>query len=253
MFRAAQASCIRRFHAGAQAAKARRGQSEPNVPAKGSAAAQRAHARGRIEDVKDSLRQQQYVLDNFEIPGKYQKFLTGKMRKREVAQWDRKLAGPDEDGLVRVAARSVVVDKQAHDRKADMLSGQIKRILEAHLAGDQLPVRQLSLQYWEIAQVIVAPSLRSAVCYYQLTSSSSRDDMRPYHVRQAVQDSAAYLSAVVNQELAKGAGRSIGATRPVRVRFVNGVLTPALADAMQAEIQAHGDRNPQQPDVSDQE
>ncbi|KAJ2795947.1 hypothetical protein H4R21_004909, partial [Coemansia helicoidea] len=178
MLRATQAIRVCRFHAGVRAAKAGRSRHEPNVPAKGSAVSQRAHARGRIEEVKDSLRQRQYVLDNFEVPGKFQKFLTGKMRKREVARWDRKLAGPDEDGLVRVAARSVVVDAQLQDRKAEMLSGQIKRILEAHLASGQLPVRQLSMQHWEITEVIVAPSLRSAVCYYQLTGGA-REKTRP--------------------------------------------------------------------------
>ncbi|KAJ1730601.1 hypothetical protein LPJ61_002925 [Coemansia biformis] len=211
---AALRSSTSRFHTGAQVAKAGSRRSAPGVPAKGSAASNRPHTRGRIEDVERSMRQSQYVLDNFEIPGKYTKYLTGKMRKRELARWERKLSTPGDGELVQVGARSVIVDEGVQRRKADGLRGQIKRILETHLASSQLPVRLLSLQHWEITE---------------------------YDVRKAIRESTAYLGAVVNRELARGAGRAIGAPRVVRVRFVNGAVTPDLAEAMQAEIQArHG-------------
>ncbi|KAJ2777421.1 hypothetical protein H4R18_005164 [Coemansia javaensis] len=204
------AGCPRAFHAAAAVAAATVRKRAPTAQAR----------RGRVEDVAHSMRQNQYVLDNFEVPGRYKKFLTGKARKREAARWARRLAEPgdgdgDGDGgdLVRVAARAVVEDEDAQRRRAEMLRGQILRILEAHLAAGQLPTRLLSLQHWRITH---------------------------YHVRRAVRESAAYLTAVVARELARGAARSIGAPRAVRLRFVNGAVTPALEAQMQAEIQAHG-------------
>ncbi|KAJ2794639.1 hypothetical protein H4R20_006156, partial [Coemansia guatemalensis] len=109
---------------------------------------------GKMEEVnkiKRSIQQNQFVLDNFEIPGKYQKYFTGRLRKRETHKWERRLGLVEKESeLVKVSARPVVVDPVLQEKKMLMLRDQILRILETHLSSDQLPTRLLSLQYWEI-------------------------------------------------------------------------------------------------------
>ncbi|KAJ2352042.1 hypothetical protein GGF43_003858, partial [Coemansia sp. RSA 2618] len=78
--------------------------------------------RGSIQEVKQDLWQKQFVLDNFEIPGKYQKFFTGRMRKREAQRLDRRINGPPQsDELMRIAARKMVTDEKTQEKKMDML------------------------------------------------------------------------------------------------------------------------------------
>ncbi|KAJ1855685.1 hypothetical protein GGH12_003823 [Coemansia sp. RSA 1822] len=166
--------------------------------------------RGRLEDLKQNIWEKQFVIDHFEIPGKFQKYFTGRLRKRETKRLDRQINGvPQTDELVRIGPRKVVADEKAQLKKMEMLQGQITRILEDHMASDDLPVRQLSLQYWEITN---------------------------YQVRQIIQESSEYLNAVVNQELAGGPNRRIGTNRAVRIKFTNGSKASEIIERMEAEL-----------------
>ncbi|KAJ2449028.1 hypothetical protein EV183_005119 [Coemansia sp. RSA 2336] len=170
--------------------------------------------KGKLKEVKRDLWQNQFILDHFDIPGKFQKFFTGRMRKREVSRMDRQLNGvPQTDELVQVGSRKMVTDEALQKKKMDMLRSQVLRILETHLSSENLPVRQLSLQYWEITDASI------------------------HEIRRIIEESSAYLGAIINQELAKGAGRKIGVPRPVRVRFTNGTVTSKLLERIEAEVQ----------------
>ncbi|KAJ1831170.1 hypothetical protein LPJ63_004461 [Coemansia sp. RSA 2711] len=185
--------------------------SRPNKPPR-AAIADRRDTESRLKSVKRSLWGNQFVLDNFDIPGKFQKFFTGRLRKREVRRHERQLNGPVQtDELVQVGARNVVVDEALQVRKMRLLRDQIVRILEAQLASDRLPVRQLSLQHWEITD---------------------------HDVRRIIGEASEYLNAIVNQELAKGARRKIGTPRSVRIRFVSSTDTSKILERMHAELQA---------------
>ncbi|KAJ1777047.1 hypothetical protein LPJ77_003102 [Coemansia sp. RSA 2523] len=165
---------------------------------------------GRLEDLKQNIWEKQFVIDHFEIPGKFQKYFTGRLRKREAKRLDRQINGvPQTDELVRIGPRKVVVDENAQLKKMEMLQAQITRILEDHLTSDDLPVRQLSLQYWEITN---------------------------QEVRQIIQESSEYLNAVVNQELAGGPNRRIGTNRAVRIKFTNGSKASEIIERMEAEL-----------------
>ncbi|KAJ1838885.1 hypothetical protein LPJ70_005283 [Coemansia sp. RSA 2708] len=213
--------------------------SHPNKPPRG-AIADRRDTESRLKSVKRSLWGNQFVLDNFDIPGKFQKFFTGRLRKREVRRHERQLNGPVQtDELVQVGARNVVVDEALQVRKMRLLRDQIVRILEAQLASDRLPVRQLSLQHWEITDVLVSFNLKSAVCCYKVTSADKRaDGTRPHDVRRIIGEASEYLNAIVNQELAKGARRKIGTPPSVRIRFVSSTDTSKILERMHAELQA---------------
>ncbi|KAJ2499770.1 hypothetical protein GGH96_003283 [Coemansia sp. RSA 1972] len=165
---------------------------------------------GRLEDLKQNIWEKQFVLDHFEIPGKFQKYFTGRLRKREAKRLDRQINGvPQTDELVRIGPRKIVADEAAQLKKMEMLQAQITRILEDHLTSDDLPVRQLSLQYWEITN---------------------------QEVRRIIQESSEYLNAVVNQELAGGPNRRIGTNRAVRIKFTNGSKASEIIERMEAEL-----------------
>ncbi|KAJ2082279.1 hypothetical protein H4R24_001726 [Coemansia sp. RSA 988] len=196
---------------------------------------------GKIEDVnkiKRSIQQNQFVLDNFEIPGKFQKFFTGRLRKRETRKWERKLGLVEKESeLVKVSARPVVVDPVLQEKKMLMLRDQILRILEMHLSSDQLPTRLLSLQYWEITDVLASFRLSSATCFYRIAiNKGEKGKVRPSQVRRVIKESEKYLSAIVNLELAKGATQSIGLPRKVRVRFSNATAKTKLLEQIEDEI-----------------
>ncbi|KAJ2300866.1 hypothetical protein IW139_000805 [Coemansia sp. RSA 353] len=183
---------------------------------------------GRLEDLKQNIWEKQFVIDHFEIPGKFQKYFTGRLRKREAKRLDRQINGvPQTDELVRIGPRKVVVDENAQLKKMEMLQAQITRILEDHLTSDDLPVRQLSLQYWEItnvwASLLTMPDRRT-------------DSVKPQEVRQIIQESSEYLNAVVNQELAGGPNRRIGTNRAVRIKFTNGSKASEIIERMEAEL-----------------
>ncbi|KAJ1792322.1 hypothetical protein LPJ62_000906 [Coemansia sp. RSA 2167] len=183
---------------------------------------------GRLEDLKQNIWEKQFVIDHFEIPGKFQKYFTGRLRKREAKRLDRQINGvPQTDELVRIGPRKVVVDENAQLKKMEMLQAQITRILEDHLTSDDLPVRQLSLQYWEITNVWAS----------LLTMLDRRtDSVKPQEVRQIIQESSEYLNAVVNQELAGGPNRRIGTNRAVRIKFTNGSKASEIIERMEAEL-----------------
>ncbi|PIA13218.1 hypothetical protein COEREDRAFT_11647 [Coemansia reversa NRRL 1564] len=201
---------------------------------------------GKMEEVnkiKRSIQQNQFVLDNFEIPGKFQKFFTGRLRKRETHKWERRLGLVEKESeLVKVSARPVVVDAVLQEKKMLMLRDQILRILEAHLSGDQLPTRLLSLQYWEITDVLVSFRLSSATCFYRIAiNKAEKGKVRPSEVRRIIKESEKYLSAIVNLELAKGVTQSIGLPGKVRVRFSNATAKTKLLEQIEDEI--HQNKN----------
>ncbi|KAJ1953047.1 hypothetical protein GGI12_006100, partial [Dipsacomyces acuminosporus] len=183
----------------------------------------------------------QLVINNYDIPGKYQKYFTGRLRKRETKRLERQLDSGDMEqevgDLKRVSARTASIDEQASERKRLLLRSHILRILEHHLASDQLPVRQLSMQYWEITDVIVSFSMKTAICCYKVTSSSKDESVKPYQIRRIIQESSDYLNAVINQELAKGSSRSFKGPKSVKVKFRNGTATARLMERIQSEIQ----------------
>ncbi|KAJ2845423.1 hypothetical protein IWW36_004786 [Coemansia brasiliensis] len=186
---------------------------------------------GKLKDIKKDLWQNQFVLKHFEIPGKFQKFFTGRMRKREVNRLDRQLNGtPQTDELLRVGPRKMITDEPLQKKKMEMLRSQVLRILEAHLSSEHLPV-------------LVSFNLKSVVCCYKVTSRGKHTDgSRPHEIRRIIEESSAYLGAIVNQELAKGAGKKIGVPRSVRVRFSNGTATSKLIERIQAEMQQQADK-----------
>lgn len=119
-----------------------------------------------LQETKRGIWRKQFVLDHFSIPGKYQKFFTGRLRKREQKKYERQLMDPiarnsllsGDKGLNRISSHAggrnvVTLDEELQLKKMEMLRAQILRILERHLASEQLPVKQLSLQYWEITDV----------------------------------------------------------------------------------------------------
>ncbi|KAJ2372046.1 hypothetical protein GGI05_007704, partial [Coemansia sp. RSA 2603] len=177
---------------------------------------------GKLQELERSIWRKQLVLDHYDIPGKYQKYFTGRLRKREKSRMERELSGRSNDdsqeqGLKRVAARSITVDDNVQARKIEIMRGQILRILERHLASENLPVRQLSLQYWEITDVLVSFNLKTVICCYKVTAKTAEAKIQPFQVRKIIRDSTEYLNLVVNQELAKGVSRGIGAPRTIRL------------------------------------
>ncbi|KAJ1642769.1 hypothetical protein LPJ64_005407 [Coemansia asiatica] len=196
---------------------------------------------GKLQDVERSLWRKQLVLDHFFIPGKYQKYFTGRLRKRERSRMEKQLQpaiDSDSTDLKRLSARSVTMDESVQAKKMEMMRSQILRILERYLASGNLPVRQLSLQYWEITDVLVSFNLKTAVCCYKVTANSVEDDVQPFQVRKIIRESTEYLNLVVNQELSKGASRGIGAPRAVRLKFTNSTSTTKLMEMMQAGVDA---------------
>ncbi|KAJ1895904.1 hypothetical protein LPJ66_004311 [Kickxella alabastrina] len=189
---------------------------------------------GKLQEVERSLWRKQFVLDNFHIPGKYQKYFTGRLRKREQSRMEKQLEQPKEDdNLKRISARTITVDEKTQLKKIDLMRGQILRILERHLSTGDLPVRQLSLQYWEITDVLVSFSLKSAICCYKVTARTADENIQPI-----IRESSEYLNLIVNQELSKGVSRGIGAPRSIRLKFTNSTATSKLIDKMQADIES---------------
>ncbi|KAJ2699503.1 hypothetical protein FB645_005295 [Coemansia sp. IMI 203386] len=197
---------------------------------------------GKLQNVERSLWRKQLVLDHFHIPGKYQKFFTGRLRKRERSRMEKQIQPKNSNSnatdLKRLSARVVTMDENVQAKKMEMMRGQILRILERHLAAGNLPVKQLSLQYWEITDVLVSFNLKTAVCCYKVTAKTAEDSVHPFQVRKIIKESTEYLNLVVNQELDKGASRGIGAPRTVRLKFTNSTSTSKLIELMQASVDA---------------
>ncbi|KAJ2161786.1 hypothetical protein GGF46_001208 [Coemansia sp. RSA 552] len=195
---------------------------------------------GKLKAVKRDLWEKEFVRNHFEIPGKHQKYLSGRFRKRELQRRDREINGPPDTGeLPRVGARKVIVDQEQQERRMAQLSHQIRRILEEHLAGTALPVRQLSPQFWQITDVLVSFNLKTAVCCYKVTAgkaSEYEEGSQPHLVRRVIKESADYLNAVVNLELVRGAGRSIGTPKSINLKFARSSATSKLLEQMEAEV-----------------
>ncbi|KAJ2826282.1 hypothetical protein FBU31_003488, partial [Coemansia sp. 'formosensis'] len=105
------------------------------------------------QEMKRSIWRKQFVLDNYDIPGRYQKFFTGRLRNREENRYKRELEQTKEDTtdkIPRVGARAVTMDEDVQHKRVEAMRSLVLRILERHLSSGQLPVRQLSMQYWEI-------------------------------------------------------------------------------------------------------
>ncbi|KAJ1953836.1 hypothetical protein EC988_002764 [Linderina pennispora] len=182
-----------------------------------------------IAELTRSLQRKQLVLDHFDIPGKYQKFFTGRLRKRETRRMERQLEDNKQTAagdLKRVSAKSDSFDEEVQTRRQLALRKHILRILEHHLSSDQLPVRQLSLLYWEITDVIVSFNLKSVVCCYKITASTKDEGIKPYQMRKIIDESTEYLNAVVNQRL----------KAPVRIRFRNSTPTAKLLEQIESHV-----------------
>ncbi|KAJ2745071.1 hypothetical protein GGI20_002445 [Coemansia sp. BCRC 34301] len=166
----------------------------------------------QTQDMKRSIWRKQFVLDNYDIPGKYQRFFTGRLRNRESNRYKRELEQPGEDladKVPRVGARAVTMDEEVQHRRVEAMRSLILRILERHLSSAQLPVRQLSMQYWEITD---------------------------HQIRKIIKESTAYLNMVVNQELEQTRGRGVGQPRGVNLKFVSGAATDRLMRMIEADV-----------------
>ncbi|ORX65942.1 hypothetical protein DL89DRAFT_270494 [Linderina pennispora] len=143
-----------------------------------------------IAELTRSLQRKQLVLDHFDIPGKYQKFFTGRLRKRETRRMERQLEDNKQTAagdLKRVSAKSDSFDEEVQTRRQLALRKHILRILGAP---------PLSLLYWEITDVIVSFNLKSVVCCYKITASTKDEGIKPYQMRKIVDESTEYLNAV---------------------------------------------------------
>ncbi|KAJ2001643.1 hypothetical protein GGI04_003658 [Coemansia thaxteri] len=209
----------------------------PGKPIKEAAATE-------VQEEKRSIWRKQFVLNNYDIPGKYQKFFTGRLRNREASRFKKQLdEQPSEDAggkVPRVGSRAVILDEELQHKRVESMRSQVLRILERHLSTGQLPVRQLSMQYWEITDVLVSFNLKTVVCCYQVTAKHKEEQIKPYQIRKIIKESTKYLGMVVNQELGQsmgwGASRSIGGPRTVNLKFVSGAATAKLMDKMAADV-----------------
>lgn len=60
-------------------------------------------------------------------------------------------------------------------------------------------------------------------------------DVKPFHIRRIVEESAEYLNMVVNQELAKSVSRNLRTPQNIRLRFTNGTSTTKLLEKLQQQ------------------
>ncbi|KAJ2464405.1 hypothetical protein GGI03_003249 [Coemansia sp. RSA 2337] len=191
-----------------------RGAQTPKMTKRAKALAKTASdiADEQTQEMKRSIWRKQFVLDNYDIPGRYQKFFTGRLRNREANRYKRQLEQTKEDAtdkVPRVGARAVTMDEEVQLKRVEAMRSLILRILERHLSSGQLPVRQLSMQYWEITD---------------------------YQIRKIIKESTAYLNMVVNQELDQTRGRGTGRPRAVNLKFVSGAATDRLMGMLQANV-----------------
>ncbi|KAJ2890700.1 hypothetical protein IWW38_003991, partial [Coemansia aciculifera] len=59
-------------------------------------------AQEQAQEMKRSIWRKQFVLDNYDIPGKYKKFFTGRLRNRESNRYKRELEQGKEDSTDKV-------------------------------------------------------------------------------------------------------------------------------------------------------
>ncbi|KAJ2487491.1 hypothetical protein IWW37_005224 [Coemansia sp. RSA 2050] len=188
----------------------------------------------QTQEMERSIWRKQFVLDNYDIPGRYQKFFTGRLRNREANRYKRQLEQTKEatDKVPRVGARAVTMDEEVQHKRVEAMRSLVLRILERHLSSGQLPVRQLSMQYWEITDVLVSFNLKTAICCYKITAKDKEEPVKPFQIRKVIRESTAYLNMVVNQELNKTRGRP----RAVNLKFVSGSATARLMEMLEADV-----------------
>ncbi|KAJ2401583.1 hypothetical protein GGI23_001297 [Coemansia sp. RSA 2559] len=172
----------------------------------------------RVENLDRILQRKQFVLDNFDVPSKFRKFFTGRLRKRESSRMKRQLEfGKFRNGrkvdtsndVVRISAREITQDEAHQQRKMVLMRGQILRIIERHLSSASLPARHLSMQNWEVI-----------------------DDK----MHRVIVESTDYFTKVVNRELDNGAGKGIGTRNAIRLKFSNGEESTKLIAEMESEV-----------------
>ncbi|KAJ2087951.1 hypothetical protein IW146_007747 [Coemansia sp. RSA 922] len=218
-----------------------RGAQTPKMTKRAKALAKTASdiADEQTQEMKRSIWRKQFVLDNYDIPGRYQKFFTGRLRNREANRYKRELEQTKEDTtdkVPRVGARAVTMDEEVQHKRVEAMRSLILRILERHLSSGQLPVRQLSMQYWEITDVLVSFNLKTAICCYKVTAKNKEELIKPYQIRKIIKESTAYLNMVINQELDQTRGRGTGRPRAVNLKFVSGAATDRLMGMLQANV-----------------
>ncbi|KAJ2513302.1 hypothetical protein H4217_006408 [Coemansia sp. RSA 1939] len=182
----------------------------------------------KLKNLDRMIQRKKFVLDHFDVPSKFQKFFTGRLRNRESNRMQRQLEygksdngrkpEPKSDDVVRVNAREVVGDDDNQHRKIHLLRRNILRILENHLSSGLLPAHHLSMQNWEIT-----------------------DDKMHRLIKEATE----HFNNVVNYELEKGVARGIGIRNRIQLQFSNGEVMDKLLDGMKSEIQMHERRSEQ--------
>ncbi|KAJ1801378.1 hypothetical protein LPJ59_000343 [Coemansia sp. RSA 2399] len=202
----------------------------------------------RIENLDRILQRKQFVLDNFDVPSKFRKFFTGRLRKRESSRMKRQLEyGKFRDGrkvdtsndVVRVNAREITQDEAHQQRKMVLMRGQILRIIERHLSSASLPARHLSMQNWEVIDVIVTFNLKEAICFYKVTPNEFTESFGLDKMHRVIAESTDYFTKVVNRDLDSGAGKGIGTRNAVRLKFSNGEESTKLIAEMESEVDKH--------------
>ncbi|KAJ2571220.1 hypothetical protein IW140_001672 [Coemansia sp. RSA 1813] len=187
----------------------------------------------RFENLDRMLQRKQFVLDNFDVPSKFQKYFTGRLRKREASRMQRQLEfGKVRNGrkvetsndVVRVNAREITHDEAQQQRKMLLMRGQILRIIERHLSSASLPAHHLSMQNWEIIDV---------------TPNAFTEEFGLDKMRRVIDESTDYFNTVVNRELDKGVGKGIGTRKAIRLKFSNGEKMTKLIDEMASEVDKH--------------
>ncbi|KAJ2551082.1 hypothetical protein EV175_003823 [Coemansia sp. RSA 1933] len=202
----------------------------------------------RLESLDRMLQRKKFVLDHFDVPSKFQKLFTGRLRKRETSRMQRQLEfGKFRDGkrvdtndeVVRVNARGVIEDETQQQRKMLLMRGQILRIIERHLSSASLPARHLSMQNWEVVDVIVTFNLREAICFYKVTPNEFTESFGVEKMRRVIDESTDYFNRIVNKELDNGASKGIGTRKAIRLKFRNSERTTKLISEMECEIEKH--------------
>ncbi|KAJ2617115.1 hypothetical protein EV177_000723 [Coemansia sp. RSA 1804] len=182
----------------------------------------------KLKNLDRMIQRKKFVLDHFDVPSKFQKFFTGRLRNRESNRMQRQLEygksnngrkpEPKNDDVIRVNAREVAGDDDNQHRKIHLLRRNILRILENHLSSGLLPAHHLSMQNWEITDVTLEWLIKEATEHF---------------------------NNVVNYELEKGVARGIGIRNKIQLQFSNGEVMDKLLDGMKSEIQMHERRSEQ--------
>ncbi|KAJ2754575.1 hypothetical protein H4S06_003564 [Coemansia sp. BCRC 34490] len=201
----------------------------------------------KLKNLDRMIQRKKFVLDHFDVPSKFQKFFTGRLRNRESNRMQRQLEygksdngrkpEPKSDDVIRVNAREVAGDDDNQHRKIHLLRRNILRILENHLSSGLLPAHHLSMQNWEITD--------GAICLYTVTPNEFTESFGMDKMHRLVKEATEHFNNVVNYELEKGVARGIGIRNRIQLQFSNGEVMDKLLDGMKSEIQMHERRSEQ--------